>query len=280
MILIDLSQIMVASTMMSMGKEQSQVDIDMVRHMVLNSLRMYRSKYHGEYGELVLCCDGRHSWRREHFPQYKAARKSSREADSRDWSQIFGCLDTIKSELKEFFPYKYLEIDEAEADDIIGVLSSRASSEKVMIISGDKDFIQLQKYKTVKQYSPITKKLVTTDNPYNYLKEHILRGDSSDGIPNFLSSDNCIVDKIRQKPLTKKKVESWLGENPVDFCNEEQLRNYHRNMKLIDLQFTPLNIVDQINQQFDVIPQGKRSNLLNYFIERKLNNLIQDIGEF
>jgi len=280
MILIDLSQIMVASTMMSMGKEQSEVDIDMVRHMILNSLRMYRSKYHPEYGELVLCCDGRHSWRREHFPQYKAARKSNREADKRDWQQIFGCLDTIKSELKKFFPYKYIQIDEAEADDIIGVLARKAGSEKVMIISGDKDFIQLQTHKNVKQYSPITKKLITTKNPYNYLKEHILRGDSSDGIPNFLSSDNCIVDKIRQKPLSKKKVELWLGENPVDFCNEEQLRNYHRNMKLIDLQFTPLNIVDQINQQFDIVPQGKRSGLLNYFIERKLNNLIQDIGEF
>ena len=280
MILIDLSQIMVASTMMSMGKEQSEVDIDMVRHMILNSLRMYRSKYHDEYGELVLCCDGRHSWRREHFPQYKAARKSSREADKRDWTQIFGCLDTIKSELKEFFPYKYLEIDEAEADDIIGVLARQSGSEKVMIISGDKDFIQLQTYKNVKQYSPITKKLVTTTNPYNYLKEHILRGDSSDGIPNFLSSDNCIVDKIRQKPLSKKKVESWLDESPVDFCTEEQLRNYHRNVKLIDLQYTPLDIVDKIKQQFNENPKGKRSGLLNFFVERKLNNLIQDIGEF
>ena len=162
MILIDLSQIMVASTMMSMGKEQSEVDIDMVRHMILNSLRMYRSKYHPEYGELVLCCDGRHSWRREHFPQYKASRKSSRDADKRNWSQIFECLDTIKSELKEFFPYKYLEIDEAEADDIIGVLAREAGTEKVMIISGDKDFIQLQVHKNVKQYSPITKKLITT----------------------------------------------------------------------------------------------------------------------
>ena len=280
MILIDLSQIMVASTMMSMGKEESEVDIDMVRHMILNSLRMYRSKYHDEYGELVLCCDGRHSWRREHFPQYKAARKSNRDADNRNWTQIFGCLDTIKSELKEFFPYKYLEIDEAEADDIIGVLARQSGAEKVMIISGDKDFIQLQTYKNVKQYSPITKKLVTAKNPYNYLKEHIMRGDSSDGIPNFLSSDNCIVDKIRQKPLSKKKVESWLGESPVDFCTEEQLRNYHRNMKLIDLQYTPLDIVDKIKQQFNEKPQGKRSGLLNFFVERKLNNLIQDIGEF
>ena len=271
---------MVASTMMSMGKDQSEVDINMVRHMVLNSLRMYRSKYHEEYGELVLCCDGRHSWRKEHFPQYKAARKTNREADKRDWTQIFGCLDTIKSELKEFFPYKYLEIDTAEADDIIGVLARRSGTERVMIISGDKDFIQLQIYKNVKQYSPITKKLIVDRDPAKYLKEHIMKGDSSDGVPNILSADSCIVDKIRQKPLSKKKIESWIDQEPADFCNEEQLRNYHRNMKLIDLQFTPLDIVDQIGEQFDVTPQGKRSGLLNYFIERKLNNLIQDIGEF
>jgi len=279
MILIDLSQIMVASTMMSMGKDQSEVDVNMVRHMVLNSLRMYRSKYHNEYGELVLCCDGKHSWRRDHFPQYKASRKTSRDADKRDWTQIFGCLDTIKSELEEFFPYKYIQIDESEADDIIGVLA-RTATEKVMIISGDKDFIQLQSHKNVKQYSPITKKLITNSHPEKYLKEHILRGDSSDGVPNFLSADNCMVDKIRQTPISKKKVELWVDQNPEDFCNEEQLRNYHRNMKLIDLQYTPSNIVDQVGKQYDEIPKGKRSELLNYFIERKLNNLIQDIGEF
>ncbi len=279
MILIDLSQIMVASTMMSMGKEQSEVDVSMVRHMVLNSLRMYRSKYHKEYGELVLCCDGRHSWRRDHFPQYKAARKTNRDADSRDWTQIFGCLDTIKSELKEYFPYKYIEIDESEADDIIGILA-RIATEKVMIISGDKDFIQLQVRDNVDQYSPITKKIVYDANPAKYLKEHILRGDSSDGVPNFLSADNCIVDKIRQTPISKKKIELWIDQDPEDFCNEEQLRNYHRNMKLIDLQYTPSNIADQVGKQFNEVPKGKRSGLLNFFIERKLNNLIQDIGEF
>ena len=279
MILIDLSQIMIASTMMSMGKGQLEVDINMVRHMVLNSLRMYRQKYHNEYGELVLCCDGRHSWRRDHFPQYKAARKTNRDADSRDWTQIFGCLDTIKSELKEFFPYKYIEIDDAEADDIIGFLA-KTQGIPIMIISGDKDFIQLQVKENVKQYSPITKKLIIDKDPAKYLKEHILRGDSSDGVPNFLSADNSIVDKIRQTPITKKKVELWIDQDPEDFCNEEQLRNYHRNMKLIDLQYTPSNIADQVGMQFNEVPKGKRSGLLNFFIERKLNNLIQDIGEF
>ena len=279
MILIDLSQIMVASTMMSMGKDRTEVDISMIRHMILNSLRMYRQKYHEEYGELVLCCDGRNSWRREHFPLYKAGRKTTRDASSKDWTQIFGCLDTIKSELKEYFPYKYIEVEEAEADDVIGVLA-KSWGEPIMIISGDKDFIQLQVKENVKQYSPITKKIVNDTNPERYLKEHILRGDSSDGIPNFLSADDCIVEKIRQTPITKKKVELWIDQNPEDFCNEEQLRNYHRNMKLIDLQYTPSNIVDQIGKQYDEDPKGKRSGLLNFFIERKLNNLIESIGEF
>ena len=279
MILIDLSQIMVASTMMSMGKDQTQVDINMIRHMILNSLRMYRQKYHEEYGELVLCCDGRNSWRREHFPLYKAGRKTTRDSSPKDWTQIFESLDTIKSELKEYFPYKYIEVEAAEADDVIGVLA-KSWNEPIMIISSDKDFIQLQVKENVKQYSPITKKIVNDVNPAKYLKEHILRGDSSDGIPNFLSADDCIVEKIRQAPITKKKVELWIDQNPEDFCNEEQLRNYHRNMKLIDLQYTPSNIVDQVGKQYDEIPKGKRSDLLNYFIERKLNNLIQDIGEF
>ena len=270
---------MVASTMMSMGKDRTEVDISMIRHMILNSLRMYRQKYHKEYGELVLCCDGRHSWRREHFPLYKAGRKTTRDSSPKDWTQIFESLDTIKSELKEYFPYKYIEVEEAEADDVIGFLA-KTWNEPIMIISGDKDFIQLQVKENVKQYSPITKKLVNDVNPERYLKEHILRGDSSDGIPNFLSSDNCIVDKIRQTPITKKKIDLWIDQDPEDFCNEEQLRNYHRNMKLIDLQYTPSNIVDQVGKQFNEIPKGKRSGLLNYFIERKLNNLIESIGEF
>ena len=279
MILIDLSQIMMASTMMSMAVTIIQVDNEMIRHMILNSLRMYRQRYHEEYGELVLCCDGRHSWRREHFPPYKASRKTNREATSHDWTQIFECFDTIKSELKEDFPYRYIEVEEAEADDIIGILAN-TWDEPIMIISSDKDFIQLQVRGNVKQYSPITKKMINNTNPERYLKEHIMRGDGVDGIPNFLSVDNSIVDKIRQTPITKKKIELWIDQDPEDFCNEEQLRNYHRNMKLIDLQYTPSYIADQISMQYNELPKGKQSDLLNFFIERKLNNLIEKIGEF
>ena len=282
MILVDLSQIMMASTMMSMEKGQTEADVDFIRHMVLNSLRMYRTEYNDKYGELVICCDSPHSWRRDHFPQYKASRKTGREESPLNWTQIFGCFETIKEELKTVFPYRFIQVDGAEADDIIGYLSRTESrNEKIMIISSDKDFIQLQKYDNVYQWSPVTKKLINGIEPNQYLFEHILRGDKSDGIPNVLSADNSIVDGVRQKPITKKYVENFVLHNAeISGRSETEIRNFHRNQKLIDLNETPTNLCEKIWEEYQKEPQGKRRDLLNFFVEKRLNNLIETIGDF
>ena len=282
MILVDLSQIMMASTMMSMEKGQTEADVDFIRHMVLNSLRMYRTEYNDKYGELVICCDSPHSWRREHFPQYKAGRKTGREESPLNWTQIFGCFETIKEELKTVFPYRFIQVDGAEADDIIGYLSRTESrNEKIMIISSDKDFIQLHQYDNVYQWSPVTKKLVNGIEPHGYLFEHILRGDKSDGIPNVLSADNSIVDGVRQKPITKKYVENFVLHNAeISGRSEMEIRNFHRNQKLIDLNETPTNLCEKIWEEYQKEPQGKRRDLLNFFVEKRLNNLIETIGDF
>ena len=282
MILVDLSQIMMASTMMSMEKGQTEADVDFIRHMVLNSLRMYRTEYNEKYGELVICCDSPHSWRREHFPQYKAGRKTGREESPLNWTQIFGCFETIKEELKTVFPYRFIQVDGAEADDIIGYLSRTESrNEKIMIISSDKDFIQLHQYDNVYQWSPVTKKLVNGIEPHGYLFEHILRGDKSDGIPNVLSADNSIVDGVRQKPITKKYVENFVLHNAeISGRSEMEIRNFHRNQKLIDLNETPTNLCEKIWEEYQKEPQGKRRDLLNFFVEKRLNNLIETIGDF
>ena len=282
MILVDLSQIVMASTMMSMEKGQTEADVDFIRHMVLNSLRMYRTEYNDKYGELVICCDSPHSWRRDHFPQYKASRKTGREESPLNWTQIFGCFETIKEELKTVFPYRFIQVDGAEADDIIGYLSRTESrNEKIMLISSDKDFIQLHKYDNVYQWSPVTKKLVNGIEPHGYLFEHILRGDKGDGIPNVLSADNSIVDGVRQKPITKKYVENFVLHNAeISGRSEMEIRNFHRNQKLIDLNETPSSLCEQIWEEYQKEPEGQRKDLLNFFIEKKLNNLIESIGEF
>ena len=275
-----MNQIAVANLMMNLKMNNSKtLDESMVRHMILNSIRMYRMEHHSEYGEVVLTWDSKHSWRRDYFPEYKASRRKSREESDLNWDDIFGTLNKIRNEIKQNFPYKYLEVFGAEADDIIGFLCEENRDEKIMIISGDKDFIQLQKYPNVTQWSPITKKQVNGFDPTIYLKEHILKGDTSDGVPNVLSPDKTFVDGLRQRPLSRKKIQSWLVGGGSDW-NDEVKRNFQRNLTLIDLTKTPEELKNQIRLEYNNAPHGDRSKLLNYFMQNKLKELTENIGEF
>lgn len=286
MILLDLNQVMISNLMMQLGNNSNQLDEGLVRHMVLNSIRLYRSKFK-EFGDLVICCDDKNYWRKDVFPYYKAHRKGDREKSDLDWSLIFESLNKIRDELKETFPYRVLQVERAEADDIIGVLCKRfgttlnnADSEKILVLSGDKDFGQLQKYANVEQFSPITKKWIRISNPDKFLKEHILKGDRGDGVPNFLSNDACIINKERQKPLASKKLAVWVEQEPATYCNDVMLRNWHRNNALVNLDMVPMEYQKKINEAYDnyVIPD--RKGLLNYFIKNKLKLLTEHIGEY
>ena len=280
MVLVDMNQISVASVMMHLHMtKQTKPDESMVRHMILNSLRMYRTRFVEEYGELVLCYDSKHYWRKDYYPEYKYGRKKTRDTSKHSWDDIFEVLNAIKDELKEFFPYKHLEVYGAEADDIIAALCFELEFDngKTLILSGDKDFIQLQKFSNVYQYSPITKRFINGTDPDDYLNEHVMRGDSSDGIPNVFSPDNTFVDGLRQKPLSKKKIATLIGGV---FPNDEVKRNYQRNKKLIDLTQSPNELFLECIEEYRKAPDGDRSKLFNYFIQKRLKNLTESIGDF
>jgi hypothetical protein len=263
------------------------IDENLIRHMVLNSIRMYNVKFKDEYGSIVICCDDKKYWRRDFFPYYKASRKKDREASPFDWNLIFETLNKVRDEIKETFPYKVIQVDKTEADDVIatlchkfGVTLKNDSTEKILILSSDKDFMQLQKFANVEQYSPMGKKFLKCSDPDNFLKEHIFKGDRSDGIPNFLSSDDCFVTESRQKPVTEKKLNIWLDQEPEEFCNEVMLRNYKRNELLIDLSKIPAEYQDKILNAYETAPNNGRDKLFNYFIQHRMKLLMEHIQEF
>ena len=279
-----MNQVTLSNLMVQLGGNKN-VEPDFVRHMVLNSLRSYRTRFVNEYGELVLCYDNKVNWRREYFPNYKFSRRKDRKESKLDWNKIFDTLHMIRDELTEYFPYKVLEVENAEADDIIAsvvfhVAKEPKNYEKVLILSSDKDFIQLQKYNFVSQYSPIQKQFINGKCPESYIKEHILKGDRSDGVPNFLSPDNTFADELRQRPISKRKLETWIELEPEDFCDENMLRNYQRNRTLIDLSYIPDNIRQVCIDTFLNTKIGSRKDLLNYFIRNKLKSLMENIGDF
>lgn len=277
---------MISNVLQQLGNHTNvEIEENLVRHMVLNSIRNLKTKYKN-YGQLVIACDDKKYWRREQFPAYKGNRKKDREKSEIDWSTLFNTLNTIKQELKEYFPYPIIQVEGAEADDVIGSLVLKfgvqlnsSSAEKILILSGDKDFVQLQTYVNVSQYDPIHKKNITCKDPAQFLKELVLKGDRGDGIPNVLSPDNCLIEGVRQKPLTAKKMAELLAMDPANY--EPEIRsNFLRNNSLIDLTFTPLSIYDKVIQEYET-QQGKpRDKLFNYFVKHKLKTLLESVGDF
>jgi hypothetical protein len=281
MILLDYSQIALSNIIV-----QKLNDENMIRHMVLNSIRMYNKRYRKEYGQMVICADGMNTWRRQYFPEYKGMRRKGKEESTMDWNEIFRIVNLIREEIQENLPYKVLHMEGCEADDIIGALAIRTQEfgqgEPVMIVSSDKDFIQLQKYNNVKQWSPIQKKAVTDKSPRNYLFNHIMRGDAGDGIPNVLSKDDTFMSGGKQTPLRQTRIDEWL-ENSDDLkaaMPEDLYRNYQRNKTLIDLNEIPQHIQESIINKYDDQKLPMKMKVLNYLIKKRCTNLIECVEEF
>tara|TARA_B100002019_G_scaffold292001_1_gene313793 strand:- start:427 stop:1269 length:843 start_codon:yes stop_codon:yes gene_type:complete len=278
MILIDFTQTIIAGLMAQLKINDGEVSEDLLRHMILNSVRNYQKRYSGDYGQIVLCTDAANPWRRDYFPQYKANRKKARDASDMDWKFIFDTLHKVKMEIKENFPYKYMYVENCEADDIIAVLTKHYSSNQdILIVSGDKDFQQLHKYRGVQQWSPNLNKMIKCEEPELFLKEHILRGDKSDGIPNILSNDNCLDEGIRQTPLRKPVVDKYMR---ITIENDDKYyRNYLRNETLIDLDKIPSDIESNILTEFThlEVPSGL---VFDYLRKHRLNDLLDNIEDF
>ena len=288
MIIVDYSGIALASIIIN-----KTFDEQLIRHMILNSLRMYRTRYKEEYGELVLAVDASNNWRKTAFPQYKASRKKTQKESTFDWGEAFRILNKIREEIAENFPYTVIRVDGCEADDVIGTLVSMNpdhnndfNPQKYMIVSSDRDFLQLQKFRNVRQFSPLLKKELSVDNPRVWLQTHIIKGDKGDGVPNILSDDNVFVEGFRQTPITQKKI-----DNIIEDLEEGELlyaaswyRNYCRNKKLIDLSETPKELRREIINNFMADKPDtrwmRRGKVFPYLVENKCNELIKSAQEF
>jgi len=282
--LIDLNQVLISNLMQHLNHVAKDHPIDeaLLRHMSINTIRANVKQFKNKYPNVILCCDNKKYWRREYFPFYKSQRKHDREASGLDWGMIFDTLNRIRDELKEFFPYKVLDVDGAEADDVIAVLTARlAPHGGVLILSSDKDFGQLQKYPNVTQYSPILKRFIKIDNPNLFIKEHIIRGDRGDGIPNFLSADNTFAAGERQKVINSKRLQEWLSQDAETFCtNDTMLRGFKRNQTLVDFDYIPNEVQQKIVEAFDGTKPATKQKMLDYFIKKNLKAMIESISDF
>jgi len=297
MILVDYSQVALAAILTfqrELKGTESEVK-NLIRHVTLSTIKSYKKKYGKEYGELVICCDGRKYWRKEFFEQYKGSRKKNRDASDLDWKLIFDTLSEMREDIAKHFPWRVIHVDRAEADDVIAVMSKWLQenqlvqeglveeTQKVLILSSDKDFKQLQLYPTVKQWSPMQKKYITATKQEirDFMIEHIVKGDTGDGVPNILSKDDVFMIGERQKPMSAKRLAEFIDKG-FDACkNDDERRNWHRNATLVDFQFIPEDVQKSIVDAYlSNNPKGDKMTVMNYLMEHRCRLLLEELEDF
>ena len=297
MILVDYSQVAL-SAILTFQRElkgtESEVK-NLIRHVTLSTIKSYKKKYGKEYGELIICCDGRKYWRRDVFQYYKAGRKKARDASELDWTLIFDTLSEMRNDISKHFPWKVIHIDRAEADDVIAVMAKWSQTngfvqqglmedpQKVLILSSDGDFIQLQKWGNVSQYSPMQKKQIkaTQRELHEKFITHVVKA-GDDGIPNILSPDDIFLQEgVRQKRISSQRLDDFL-EKGFDACrNDDERRNWHRNLQLIDFEFIPEDVAQSIVDAYlNNKPTGDKMSVMNYLIENRCRLLLDELDDF
>ena len=297
MILVDYSQVALAAILTfqrELKGTESEVK-NLIRHVTLSTIKSYKKRYGKEYGEIVICCDGRKYWRKEFFANYKGMRKSNRDKSDLDWGLIFDTLNEMRQDIAQHFPWKVMHIDRAEADDIIAVLTKHLQEndlvqqglmeepQKILILSSDKDFKQLQLYDNVKQWSPMQKKYVTATQReiIEYKIEHIVKGDAGDGVPNILSKDDVFMNGDRQKPVSAKRLQEFFDNGFIACRNDEERRNWHRNSTLVDFQHIPEDVSKMILDSYiSNKPTGDKMTVMNYLMEHRCRLLLDEIEDF
>tara|TARA_B110000977_G_C11085158_1_gene494391 strand:+ start:913 stop:1806 length:894 start_codon:yes stop_codon:yes gene_type:complete len=297
MIMVDYSQCALAAILSfqrELKGDEAEVK-NLIRHVTLSTLKSYKKKYGAEYGEMVICCDGRKYWRKEFFEHYKGSRKKNRDASSLDWKLIFDTLSEMREDLAKYFPYKVLHVEAAEADDIIAVMAKWLQSnrqciqglveepQKILILSSDKDFKQLQLYPQVRQWSPMQKKYITatTQEIKDFMVEHIVKGDTGDGVPNILSQDNIFMIAERQKTVSSKRLSEFIEKGFAACRDDTERRNWHRNSTLVDFQHIPEIVTNNIVDAYlNSSPQGDKMSIMQYLIDNRCRLLLDDIEDF
>lgn len=283
MILIDYSNVAMSCLAVGMRMESGNI---MSQGFLLGKIKAYNTKFRDVYGELVIANDhGGMTWRHAYYKHYKAHRVV-KDPDEAFIEMMQVRADMYKS-LKEHSPYRCVSIRGAEGDDIGGVLARQPG--RHMLISADKDWTQICS-DTIKCYNPIKKEQI--DNGPNYIDQLILSGDPGDGIPNFLSDDDTLVNKEkRQKPLTKKIKEQMYDAfdqyteipdlNVKGVTTEQMQKNYIRNQKLIDFRKIPKIIVKQIEDEFHS-QEGKHKgkDLMTMILAMKASNYVSCLNDF
>jgi 5'-3' exonuclease len=234
----------------------NEIFIEKYEKMYLKSIIDLIGKVTFANAKVIFCMDSprQNVWRMELTKEYKAdrcdltAKANFKPTFEKTYSKI------IPKIIKENTNISKLRLDKLEADDIIAVIckyyEKKYPDEKVYIVSGDKDFLQLGRdnvifinYKTKK---PL---ILSEEQAKEELKMKILNGDCSDNIVTIFPKDRKLLSLKKRKELIENdsSLQEYFKENP------DIKKKYDINCQMIDFNYIPKDLKKNILVEYKKI---------------------------
>jgi len=238
---------------------------------------------------VVIAVDSRKNWRKDYFESIKQkyftnygakidlddyGYKINRKKDSKyDWNKIYEIANDVIDVLDKSTDVAVVRVERAEADDVIGVCAKYEANKgkQVYISSSDKDFRQLLiNCKNIHLWHPITKSWIEEEDPVRFMQILYLTGDPGDDVPQT---------KPRMGPGTALKT---IPNLPGLLAVDKDFRfRYETNLKLINFDFIPQDIQDDILKEYNKNHlQYSQMELLDFFSKYKIVQLIDRVNQF
>lgn len=211
-------------------------------NMMMSVITQEKPKY------LVCVFDaGKHTFRHDMYAEYKGTREGMPE-------DLHEQLLTLK-ELLKAMGIEILEIPEIEADDIIGSLT-RKFNEEFMLISGDKDLLQLiddhvtvwLTQKGISNVLKVDRKVLKEEfniEPYQVIELKAIMGDSSDNIPGVSGigkvGANKLIEEYGNLDNVYKNLKNIKGSTRTKLENDKDMAYLSKKLATIKLD-VPLEV--------------------------------------
>lgn len=272
-LILDLSNL-VWITKYSTMKGNSPFSRELIIHDFLLQIRALEMKYKAD--GILVACDERNLWRKEIYPEYKGQRDKKRDPH---YEEVRGIMDELKDFFNNFTKIPAISVPRNEADDVIAI-ASRISTQKNVIVSSDKDFIQLINDKTILYSPPLRAERETKDKEFE-LFEKCIRGDSGD---NVFSAYPRVRTKVLEAVWGDELAMANLFETKRKIDGRKVGEVYEFNKSLIDLDMIPQDHQDTISDKIiEEVSNGSKFNylgMLRFFGQNNLKKLAKQEQKF
>jgi hypothetical protein len=263
-------------------KENDDILTSMCHHSALMSMQYLYNKYKPD--EIVAIFDS-HSWRKDytkygaitHKP-YKGNRRKDLTQKEKEQFEVFdGHIEEFYEYLRDYSALIVLKRNMLECDDIMAGFVDKYTDDKHIIISSDKDFIQLLNHPNVALIEPEHEKARSLadwnfDSEF-FMFEKCLRGDAGDNVQSS-------YPRLQKKKIDAAYGDAFLTQNIMEHEFDVEVFDADGNLKKHHYKTSELYVENEILMDLRKQPDEIKKMIDSAIVKGMANRSKFDLKQF